>query len=367
MKALAVVAGAVVITVDFSDIVRSLVVPRPIRWRPITIFAVKLRRVVYAAVRRIRSFEARDRFLASTEPVVMLFRLLAWLAAALLGFGLVIWGVGTVPFGKAFIESGSSMFTLGFAVQARASSEVVDFLASAFGLLVVALQIAYLPVLYDSFNRRETLVTMLESRAGSPAWGPELLARHYLVGIQDNLADLYRDWERWSADVAESHTGYPSLLHLRSPHPTNSWVVGLIAVLDSGALYLSLCPSVSPPEARLCVRMGFTCLRDIARVMKIEYDPDPLPDDPISLSFQEFSDAVARLERANVPVERSAEEAWAHFQGWRVNYESVGYAMADRLFAPPGPWTGPRTVRGEVIAPHRPVDRRPGRPEGDPV
>ena len=30
----------------------------------------------------------------------------------------------------------------------------------------------------------------------------------------------------------------------------------------------------------MCVRMGFTCLRDIAQATRIPFDPDPEPDDP---------------------------------------------------------------------------------------
>ena len=97
---------------------------------------------------------------------------------------------------------------------------MVDFLAAGTGLVLVALQIAYLPTIYSAYNRRETLVTLLESRAGAPAWGPELLIRHQLVGLdRQPRPACSREWERWAADVAESHTSYPSLLYLRSPRP----------------------------------------------------------------------------------------------------------------------------------------------------
>lgn len=366
LKALAVAAGVVVVFADLMEIVESLIVPRPVRLRTVTALSAGFRRALYRFAHTMRSYEARDRFLGLCEPLVMLVRLLGWLGAGLVGFGLVIWGVTTIRFGEAFVDSGSSMFTLGFATRTPAGTESVAFVAAAFGLLVIALQIAYLPALYDAFNRRETLVTMLESRAGSPPWGPELLSRHHLVGIEANLPDLYREWERWCADVSESHSAYPSLLHFRSPHPANSWVVGLISVLDSGAMYLSLCPSAAPPEARLCVRMGFTCLRDIARVMRIEFDPDPHPEDSISLQFGEFVEAVRRLEAAGVPVERSAEDAWPHFRGWRVNYEATAYEVAYRLAAPAAPWTGPRrTDAAGTMTPVRPVDRKPGDWRGD--
>ncbi len=371
LKCVAGIAGGVLVIEDLYDLVRALVVPRPHTSGPVAVSARWARLSMHAAVGRVSSFARRDHLLTTFEPVVMLLRLAIWLSAGLVGFALIIWSTGHSSFGYSFIVAGSSIFTLGFATESHPAPEVVAFLAAAFGLLVIALQIAYLPALYDSFNRRETLVTMLESRAGSPAWGPELLARHYLVGIEGNLAVLYGEWERWSADVAESHTTYPALIYMRSPHPTNSWLVGLVAVLDSAALYLALCPTAAPAESRLCLRMGFTCLRDIARAIHIPFDPDPRPDADIELPFEDFVEAVDRLQQAGVPLERSAEEAWPHFKGWRINYETTAYTLANIAFAPPGAWTGSRRYRdaaaGTPTFPMRPVDRRPDKPEGDRV
>jgi hypothetical protein len=233
--------------------------------------------------------------------------------------------------------------------------------AAATGLVIVALQIAYLPALYTSFNRREALVTLLESRAGTPAWGPELLARHNAVGILDQLPSFYEDWERWASDVAESHSTYPVLAYFRSPRPLDSWVTGLVAVLDSAALYLALCPSRAPSQARLCLRMGFTCMRDIADALGIAYDPDPSPEGPITLDYADYAHAVRGLQRSGFPVERSVPDSWRQFRGWRVNYEQIGYQLAKRLFAPPALWTGPRRgLDAPGVAPLSPVDRRPG-------
>jgi hypothetical protein len=183
------------------------------------------------------------------------------------------------------------------------------------------------------------------------------------VGLMDELSDLYTDWERWAADVTESHTNYPVLVYFRSPHPLRSWVIGLLAVLDAAALQLSLSPSTTPTDARLCLRMGFTCLRSIADLLRLPYDPDPLPDDPIELTYEEFLGGVHRLEEVDFPIERAPEEAWPHFKGWRVNYEAVAYALADLVIAPPGPWSGPRRhLPGLAIVPQRPPDRQPDDP-----
>jgi hypothetical protein len=207
---------------------------------------------------------------------------------------------------------------------------------------------------------------MLQSRAGSPAWGPEILWRANQVNLKDSLPDLYLEWERWAADVMESHSTYPVLVWFRSPHPLRSWILGLLAVMDSAAIYSSIAPSTAPIEARLCLRMGFICLRTIADVMKVPYDPDPLPHDPIELTKEEFIGGVSRLAEVGVPMERTLEEAWPHFRGWRVNYEAIAYALADRVVAPPGPWSGPRQhLPGQQIIPQRPVNRRPGEPLTD--
>ena len=252
------------------------------------------------------------------------------------------------------------MFTLGFTLGHNAGSHMVDFVAAATGLVLVALQIAYLPTLYSAYNRRETLVTLLESRAGAPAWGPELLIRHQLVGLIDNLPSLFAEWERWAADVAESHTSYPSLLYLRSPRARNSWVISLLAVMDAAAIAQAVDPDGAPIEARMMLRMGFTCLREIAQVTGIPFDPDPSPDDPILLPEHEFVTAYARLADIGYPATRTDEEAWSHFRGWRVNYEGVAYALASALHAPPARWSGPRTLfEAESLEPSRPTDRQP--------
>jgi hypothetical protein len=283
----------------------------------------------------------------------------------LVGFGLILWPfVEGLP--QALLESGSSIFTLGFASTHEVAPTVVHFLAAITGLVVVALLVGYLPTLYAAFNRRETMVTLLQSRAGAPAWGPEILLRYQNVDLVDQLPTLYSEWERWAADVSESHTNYPMLIFFRSPHPLRSWILGLLAVLDSAAMYLALAPERAPTEARLCLRMGFLCLRDIAAFLGIDFDTDPLPDEPITLTFEEFEAGIARAVEIGFPVERSAEEAWPHFRGWRVNYESVAYAIANTVSAPPGPWSGPRdNLPGMEIIPQRPANRTPEKAGAD--
>ena len=361
LEVLSFLLGLLIVLGTSGSAIRTLVLPRAVASR-LSVFVG--RRVVYRTLLRLSyrldSYESKDKLLAYGAPLSLLAVLASWMLAFLVGFALLIWPFTHATFLQSLRESGSSLLTLGFAQQNRVGPTVMYLLAGFTGLVVIALQIAYLPVLYGAFNRRETLVTMLQSRAGAPAWGPEILARAQLVNITDELRHLYAEWERWAAEVMESHTTYTVLIWFRSPHPLRSWVVGLLSTLDSAAMFHALVPSKAPPEARLFLRMGFTCLRSIADVLAIPYDPDPFPDDPIELSFDEFQAAVLRLEKSGFPMERSAEEAWPHFKGWRVNYESIAYRLADVVVAPPGPWSGPRThLPNLAIVPQRPANRTP--------
>ena len=135
-------------------------------------------------------------------------------------------------------------------------------------------------------------MTLLEARSGNPAWGPEILARYHWLDTMDELPPLYSDWERWAAAVSESHANYPGLIWFRSPVSTRSWLVGLVAMMDSAALYHAVSPSQTPRQARLCLSMGINCLRSMARALRIPYDDDPLPTAHLRLSRQEFDEGL---------------------------------------------------------------------------
>jgi hypothetical protein len=193
-----------------------------------------------------------------------------------------------------------------------------------------------------------------------PSWGPELLARtHYALGTGtsalDTLPEFYGQWERWAADVTESHVTYSPLAWFRSPSPEASWATALLSVLDSAALYLALCPESAPAlPTRLCLRSGLVCFGEVARSMGLAVPPEPNPEAGISLSYDEFIDAVTRLNEVGFPIERAPEDAWPHFVGWRVNYEQAAYAIAEAIDAVPALWSGPRRRHEEPIPPLRP-------------
>jgi hypothetical protein len=358
VRVLGAVLGLLLALLTTASVVRNLVIPRS---RPGGVARAVDRAVDKAfrlATRRCSSYESRDGILAAQAAVYLIAVLVTWLASYLVAFALQLWPL-THHLGGAFRESASSLLTLGFDSTIRVAPTALDTLAALAGLVVIAVQIAYLPTLYAAFNRRETEVTLLGARAGTPPWGPELLARtrYGMRTRTDDLPDFYAGWERWAADVAESHANYPVLVRFRSPQPLSSWLVGLLAVLDSAAMHLALCPSQERYETRACLRMGFTALRQIGVALGLRVDFDPDPDVPLTLTYDEFRQGVARLEEVGFPIERTAEDAWPHFRGWRVNYESLAYAVAEATDAVPALWSGPRRWSHEPMPPQRPPTR----------
>ena len=364
-RAVAAVIGGLLVLTAASSVIGTLVVTRSVGSRLTWWVDRTVDRAYQLVVSRSADSRRRDQLLATEAAAVLLGQLVAWLAVAYVGYALLLWPFAVRGVLSAFVDAGSSLFTLGFAVPAGAVPAVIVFLAAAVGLLIITLQIAYLPTLYAAFNRRETEVALLNARAGVPSWGPELLARtHYALGsgtsTLDTMPDLYASWERWAADVTESHTTYLPLVRFRSPTPLSSWVTALLAVLDSAALFLTLSPGAAPEvPARLCLRSGFLCFNRIARAMGFDIPEEADPKSGISLTYAEFLDAVARMRQVGFPIERTPEEAWPEFVGWRVNYERAAYAVAAGVDSVPALWSGPRRHTTAPIAPIRPARGRP--------
>jgi hypothetical protein len=355
--------GLFVVMGTLFSVVGTLVVPRNIGSRISRVVDRVLDGAFLQLARLVRSFERRDRILAWQSPLALVVRLAVWLGLLVAGFAGLLLPSMNGHVGQAFSSAGSSMFTLGYAAPVGTGSTTLEYLAAFVGLVVIGLQVGYLPTLYAAFNRRETEVSLLGSRSGVPAWGPEILARTRW-GIDDGdtvpvLEELFTAWERWAADVAESHTTYLTLARLRSPRPPSHWLVALIAVMDAAALHLALAPSREPKlAARLALRMGFVALDQIARSMRLPVPDEPDPDKPVSVSFEEFRAATVNLRELGYPIERTDEEAWPHFRGWRANYDTAALLLARQLDAPPALWTGPRRWPSTPIPPGRPALKR---------
>jgi hypothetical protein len=352
--------GLIVVIGTLFSVAGTLVVPRAINSRISRTVERGLDVAFLLLVWRVRSFERRDRILAWQSPLSLLTRLAVWLGLLVVGFALLLLPSLNGRVGQAFSDAGSSMFTLGYAAPVGTGSTTLEYLAAFTGLVVIGLQVGYLPTLYAAFNRRETEVSLLGSRAGVPAWGPEILARTRW-GIEDSnitpvLEKLFTSWERTAAELAESHTTYLTLARLRSPRPMSHWLTSLVAVMDAAALHLALAPSREPRlAARLALRMGFVALEQIARTMLRSVPEESDPDAPVSVSYDDFRGATAMLRELGYPIERSDEEAWPHFRGWRANYDAIALMLAKQLDAPPALWTGTRRWPSTPIPPRRPA------------
>lgn len=353
--------GVMLVIVTGSSVINTLLVPRPASPMLTRVVARVTRDAYRLATDGINDLARREHILAKGGPTFLFGLLVSWLGLLYLGFTLIMWpfdnGTG---FAAALRLSGSSLFTLGFDAPSGAVPAALVFAEAGSGLVVTALLIAYLPVLYAAFNRRETLVNMLEALAGSPPWGPELLARQVLINDVSYLSTVYDRWTEWAADISESHANYRTLIFFRSPDPTGSWLLSLLAVLDGAALHLALWPRTAPPEARPLMRVGYVTLRQLARSLRVPVVTDPMPDDPLQLTKAEFAEGVAWITRVGLTPERDLDEAWKHFRGWRVNYEQIAYAMAYLLNLPPALWSGPRRSAFPVAQPPpRPPHREP--------
>jgi hypothetical protein len=357
--AAAVIGGGLVLAA-WSSVIGTLIVARSVGGRLTRWVDWIADQAYWLTLRRVTDYLRRDQLLATQPAAILVMQLVMWLGVAYAGFALLLWPFSDKGIVGAFTDAGSSLFTLGFAEPAGAVPAAVVFLGAATGLVILTLQIAYLPTLYSAFNRRETEVALLNARAGVPTWGPELLARtHYALGTGtstlNTMPELYALWERWAADIAESHTTYLPLVRFRSPGPLSSWVTSLLGVLDSAALFLALSPGAAPEvPARLCIRSGFLCFNRIARAMGLEVPPLDDPPAGISLTYQQFLEAVERMEEVGFKIERDPKEAWPEFVGWRVNYEQAAFAVAAAVDAAPALWSGPRRIQTAPIPPIRP-------------
>ena len=352
--------GLCLFALTWSSVVKTLLLPGNTRSLITRLVARGVLTGFRLGTARIADTEHRGRVLSAGPPVFLVGVLSCWIACLYTAYALML-----LPFSDgmatALRTSGSSLFTLGFATPGSAVPYGIVFVAAISGAAVIALMIGYMPTLYAAYNRRETLVTMLEALSGTPPWGPELLARQQLIGNISYLARVYDRWTEWAADIAESHSTYRMLIYFRSRNPWQAWPLALLAVLDAAALHLALCPDSVPVEARPLLRIGFTAMRDVARTLGVPVNEDPHPGDPLDLTREDFDAAVRHLTEAGWTFERSPDEAWPHFRGWRVNYETAAYNMAAHLDLAPAVWSGSRARLGVVaVMPNRPVNREPG-------
>jgi hypothetical protein len=345
LSVLAFVLGALIVVATVLSAIMTLVVPRAL--------PVMITRWVFSGIRalfqlrgkRARNFVERDAYMALYGPISLFSLAATWLVLTGIGYMLLFWALGARPLLVALELSGSSIYTLGFVVPPNAPTMVLAFSEAGLGLVLLAMLISYLPSMYASFQRREAAVAALDVRADTPPTATAMLARVSIIGGWDRLEELWRDWERWFVDVAETHTSLPALVFFRSPHWEHSWVTASGAVLDAASLLASTVDRPRSASAELCIRAGYVALRRIADFFSVRYDPDPhWPAVPISIDRSEYDQVCRELARAGVPLKQDLDQAWRDFAGWRVNYDRVLLSLAELTMAPYAPWSSDRSM-----------------------
>jgi hypothetical protein len=347
MRVAALIAGLLFCLGTVLDAFQTIILPRrPTGRFRITRFFYILTWSPWAAMaRHAPKPKLREQCYSIYGPLSLLLLLVVWAVLLMTGFALLFYALGT-PFADAMgtptsagrmrtdlYVSGTTLVTLGLGdvVPRTLAARALIILESATGLGLVALVIGYVPVLYGSFSRREVSVALLDARAGSPPTSAELLRRHAFAGGQEALVVLLVEWERWSAEMLESHISYPILCYYRSQHDNQSWLSALTAVLDSCALLISIVPGVASRQAQLTFAMARHTLVDLGHVFHLEKSEaawlargglERLP----AQSFNQLCDSMqAGLRLCGDPG------ASARLHALRALYEPHAAALADFL------------------------------------
>jgi hypothetical protein len=349
LRVAAFLAGLAIVLGTLYSAVRVFVVPRSENDKLARIVFLTMRHIFDALMAPSRSYVRRDRIMAFYAPVALLVMAAVWLLLVCVGYTVMFWALGAHTLRDAFSLSGSSLLTLGFTAVHGMPQTLLAFSEAALGLMLAALFISYLPTIYQAFARREAAVTMLEVRAGSPPSAVEMLLRYRRIHGLERLSLAWIEWERWFADVEESHTSLGALSFFRSPKASRSWVTAAGAILDAAALTVSTIDIPHDAQADLCIRAGYIALGEIASFFKIPYNPSPKPSDPISISRQEFDVACEKLVQGGLPLKLDRDQAWRDYAGWRVNYDTVLLLLAKLTMAPWAPWSSDR-MPGETFS-----------------
>lgn len=337
---LAFLLGVGIVTRTVLSAVRTFVVPRGDN-DGITRFTFRtIRRAFDVVASPGRSYAFRDRVMAYYGPIALVLLPAVWLVLLAGGFALMFWALGLEP-GPAFVVSGSSLLTLGFARPDVAFGDLLAFVEAAIGLALVALLISYLPTIYAAFSRRELLVSLLEVRADMPPSPVVMITRMQRLHGLGALHDMWVRWEQWFAEVEETHSSLPVLVFYRSQQPDQSWVNASGAMLDAAAIVRSAVSVPADVQADLMIRAGYIALRRISTFFNVAFDPDPRPTDPTTIERARFEEALDVLAASGVPLVADRGQAWRDFNGWRVNYDAPLRALERLTMAPAAWWERP--------------------------
>jgi hypothetical protein len=358
--------GILLLAAVLWDLFETIVVPRP---TPGT-FRIG-RYVVRGSWRAVRAFATRtedrhETLLGLFAPAATILLLLTWLACLVVGYGLVLYGIrdelgpAPVDLGTAIYFGATSVLTLGFGdvVPVGGGARFVAVAAALSGLGVVALVVTFLFSLFGSYQRREVSVVTLQAKAGAPPSAVVLLETLARLELTDHLPDFFGAWERWIAEVLDSHVAYPLLGFFRSSHDDVSWISALGTVLDTASLVLTTIEGVPRGQAELAKKMGAHLVEDITNLGFRAKGADGVDRASFDAVHVRLAAAGFRL----VP----ADEAWPRFSRARSTYAEQLDAMAAYWAVPAAAWFGGRRALHSTSAP-APAQLPLGRPDEVPA
>ncbi len=353
----ALILGIVIIGVVLLDAFETIVLPRRVtRHFRLTAWFYRRTWIPWRHIAgHIRTPSRQHNFLGYFGPLSMIMLLAFWAACLILGFALLQYGIGgheqlgnePITFGRIVYHSGETFFTLGYGdiVPTSSAARALSVVEAGMGFAFLGVVIGYLPVVYASFSRREIQISMLDARAGSPPTATELLVR--LSGTTENpaidqlvLDGCLRDWERWSAELLESHISYPVLSFFRSQHSNESWLGALMTMLDVTSLIIAGIEGIHPGQARLTFAMARHAAVDLAQVVNARYDPaavERLPDADFDALRETLAAAGLKL--------RTGDEARQKLNKLRSMYEPYLHSMGKNLMLSLPPWKHPAKTR----------------------
>lgn len=348
MTVLATIVGIFLIALILLEAFETIILPRRVtrRLRLTRAFYLGLWRIWVAIAHRLpggvdREGEGkRKQFLGLFGPLALLLLLAVWAIGLVAGFALVIWGAGGAvtgvhgrdSLGAILYMSGITFFTVGFGdiTPHGALGRLLSVAEGATGFSFLAVIIGYLPTIFTSFAQRETATVLLDARAGSPPTAVEFLRR---LGPEEGGAAVNRslgEWERWSADLLESHLSYPMLSFFRSQHERQSWLATLTLILDVSTLVIvgagTEAGEFSRQEARLTFAMARHAAGDLCQVMQ----SPPRDNRPSRLAPGDLDHLRARLAAAGVFL-RGGQEAEQQLTALRALYEPYVDALSARV------------------------------------
>jgi hypothetical protein len=337
MVILSAIIGTVVLLIILWDGFEVIILPRRVarRLRLSRLFYLSTWSVCSWVARRMRPSKRRERYLSFFGPLSLLFLIAVWATGMIVAFGMVQWSVGPphTHFLESLYLSGTTFITLGMGVPHTRMARAVLVLEAGIGFGFLALVISYLPVLYQSFAKRETSILLLDARAGSPPTAAELLRRYATGHGLPAMNELLREWEIWSADLLETYISYPVLAYFRSQHDNQSWLAALTTILDVCAVVIAGIDGLPPWQARLTFAMARHTVVDLAQIV----NAPPRTPEPDRLPAQALEQFKAGLAAAGIAPCNTAEFDVKLAQARRL-YEPYVFALGQRFLLGQATW-----------------------------